>query len=138
MLEWDINKTHVHVKFLFGRRVVPPQDDGLNELWQDGQNRGLKDNLRRSFMIGGLPPNRWTCHHNFFQKNPKVWKKLKSENVKNERLLCKNNIIILLPTTFGCWCHFPRVGNLFFAKGCLRSNMVWMEKGNIARQGPWQ
>jgi hypothetical protein len=83
-----------------------------------------KDNLRRSFMIGGLPPNRWTCHHNFFQKNPKVWKKLKSENVKNERLLCKNNIIILLPTTFGCWCHFPRVGNLFFANGCLRSNMV--------------
>jgi hypothetical protein len=49
-----------------------------------------------------------------------MWKKFKSENAKNERLLCKKNIIILLPTRFGRWCIFPRVANLFFANGCSK------------------
>jgi hypothetical protein len=60
-------------------------------------------------------------------------KKLKSENAKNERLLCENDIIILLPTTFGCWYIFPRVGNLFFANGC--SNETWCEWKSVTLQG---
>jgi len=58
--------------FFLEEEFVPPQDDGLNETQQDGPKKGFKDNLRRGFMIGRLPPKRWTCHHNFFLKTQNV------------------------------------------------------------------
>ncbi len=58
-----------------------------------------------------------------------MWKKLSRAKLqKNGRLPCKSNTILLLSTTLGHWCHFPKVGSSFLTNGSSKSSMVLMMK----------
>jgi hypothetical protein len=56
----------------------------------------------KGFMIGGLPPKRWTCHHNFFFKTPECGRSSRVKMQKKRKIIMQEQYNNFLPTTFGC------------------------------------
>ncbi len=71
-----------------------------------------------------------TCHHSFFGRTSNRGRSIKKWKHK-EAGDC--HVILFLSTTFGPWCHFPRIGSPFLRNGYLNSSMGSMVKSNIIR-----
>jgi hypothetical protein len=56
----------------------------------------------KGFMIGGLPPKRWTCHHKFFFKTPECGRSSRVKMQKKRKIIMQEQYNNFLPTTFGC------------------------------------
>ncbi len=83
------------------------QDEGLNEPQQDDQEKGPKDNVKTSLMIGGWPPKRWNEPPWHFRKNPKPWK-LNGEDAKKWEITMQEEYDSLLINNTWSLVPFPK------------------------------
>jgi hypothetical protein len=106
----------------------------LNEPKQDGQKERPQRQCKEwpyDWWVTTKKVERATI---VFSKEPRIVEEaLKIEKQRSGRLPCKNNTIIFLSTTFGPWCHIPRVGSPFLINGYLNSSMGSMVKSNVTR-----